>query len=180
MRWVMFMIFVIFVLTLQAAVAPRLALFGQRPDALLVIVVFFALYARPYDAVVGAWIVGLGSDLLTIERFGFLALSYASAALLVVSVREYLFRFHPITQFAMTAVTALLLQFVWLIYRRILYQPIESLPIELISSVIWASLYTACFAPPVHKVLLKLSRLFGIPQPRYTFAGLSRLRAGRV
>lgn len=180
MRWVMFMIFVIFVITLQSAVAPRIALLGQRPDALLVIVVFFALYSRPYDAVVGAWIVGICSDLLTIERFGFLALSYALAALLVVSVREYLFRYHPITQFAMTAVTAMLLQFVWLIYRRILYHPIEFLPIEFLSSVIWMSLYTACFAPPVHHVLLKLSRLFGIAQPRYSFAGLSRLRAGRV
>ena len=180
MRWVTFMVFVVFALTLQVAVAPRLSLFGQRPDWLLVVVVFFALYAKPYDAVIGAGIVGIGADLMTIERLGLLTLSYALAAVLVLSIREYLFRYQSITQFVVTVFTCMLLQLGWLIYRRILYEPISFLPIEFLTCVIWSSLYTACWALPIHKAMMRLSRWFGITRPRYTFAGLSRLRTERV
>lgn len=144
------------------------------------VVIFFALYAKPYDAVIGAWIIGAGADIMTIERLGLLAFSYAMAAILVVSIREFLFRYHPITQFILTAAVCFLLQLGWLIYRRIIYEPIDYLPVEFLGCVIWLSLYTACWAPPIHKVLLLTSRLFGISKPRYTFAGLSRLRTERV
>lgn len=180
MRWVMFMVFITIVLTVQVTIAPRLSFFGQHPDWLLVIVIFFALYARPYDAVVGAWIIGVGADIMTIERLGLLTFSYAIAAIIVVYIREYLFRYHPITQFILTAAVCFLLQLGWLIYRRVIYEPIAFLPVEFLGCVIWSSLYTACWAPLIHKVLLLSSRLFGISQPRYTFAGLSRLRTERV
>ena len=51
MRWLTFAILAILVLTLQAAVAPRIELFSARPDFLLIVVVFLGLYAPSKDAI---------------------------------------------------------------------------------------------------------------------------------
>ena len=74
------MLLAVLALTLQSAIAPRLAIFGVRPDWILVLVVFFALHGRRRDAVIAGWSLGMCADLMSIERVGLLALSYALAA----------------------------------------------------------------------------------------------------
>ncbi len=180
MRWLTFMIFTVVVLTFQSAFAPRVELFGIRPDWLLGVVVFFAMYARPSDAVAGAWIIGACGDLMTIERLGLLALSYGLAAMLVTSVREYLFRYYGVTQFVVTFLVCLLIRVGWTVYRRVLYGPVDPLLIELMTDCLLVSLYTAAWVPLMHKVLLSVSRWFGIVRPRYTYAGLHGLVNTRV
>jgi rod shape-determining protein MreD len=171
MRWLGFAICALFALTVHSALAPRLELFGARPDWLLVLVVFFALYARGADAVVGAWIVGACADLMTLERVGLLSLSYGFAALAVVGVREYLFRYRLQTQFLVTLIAGLAIRLVWGLYRFVAYPEAGWTGWAILVEVVVGAVYTAAFAPPVHKVLLSMPRMLGLPKPRYTYSG---------
>ena len=180
MRWLTFLVGGLVVLTLQSAVAPRVELLGARPDWLLVVVVFFAMHARMPDAAVGAWIIGAGADLMTLERPGLMATSYLLAALLVFPIREYFFRYRSATQFVVTFIVCVLVRGGWCLYYRMLYEPIAPILIDLTSGCLLTSIYTAVWAPPLHKILLPMSRLLGITRPRYTFAGLERMRELRV
>jgi rod shape-determining protein MreD len=180
MRWLTFFVLAVTMLVLASAVAPRLSVFGIWPDWLLVTALFFALYGRPVDAVLGGWLLGALADLMTVERLGFLALSYALAALLVASVREYLFRYRPAVQSALVFVVSLVVRLVWSVYRGVLYDSGQSAAAMVLSDWLLGSLYTAAWAPLFFKILLSMSRSLGIPQPRYTFAGLHRLGGARV
>ncbi|MCH7704489.1 MAG: rod shape-determining protein MreD [Planctomycetes bacterium] len=171
MRWPAFGICAICVLTLQVAIAPRLELFGQRPDWLLVVIVFFALYSRSTDAVLGAWCIGMVADLMSIERFGLLSLSYAGACLGVVAVRTYLFRHHLITQVVVTFLAGAMLQCVWTVYQILLYEQTGLTMAAAIGNVIVGAAYTAMWVPPIHWLLQRRSRSFGIVRPRYLYSG---------
>lgn len=180
MRWLTFLILAAVTLTLQSTLGVRLALFGARPDWILVVVVFFALHAPHRDAVLGATLIGFGADLMTLEPLGLLALSYGLVAMLVVSVREYLFRNESVTRFLLTLIVGLLLRLLWTIYHRAFYDPVASVFGELAIDVLVAAIYTAAWAPPAHALLTRMSRTFGLSRPRYSFAGLHRLGDSRV
>jgi rod shape-determining protein MreD len=180
MKWWLFMVLAVGALTLQGALAPRLDIGPVRPDWLLVCVIFFALHGRRRDAVIAAWLLGFCADLMTLERTGLLSISYAAVAILVSSVREYLFRHEALTQLVVTFITAVVLQVSWLIYRRVLYPPAYSLWFDLLSALILAPLYTAIWAPVAHRVLLAMAPWLGIPRPRYSFAGSRQWEGTRV
>jgi len=170
MRWLTFAILAVVLLTLQSTVAPWFEVFRARPDWLLVTVVFLALYARAGDAVIASWVIGVCADLMTIERFGFLAVSYALAALLVILVREYLQRYRIRTQFVVTLAVCLLLQTAWMVYRRSAYRPTASIPADWLGGSVFTSVYTAAWAPLIHKALLGFSRPLGIVHRRYRYS----------
>ena len=180
MRWLTFIILLLVVLVVQSSVAPHLALLGARPDFVLVIVAFFALYARPWDAVLAAWVLGACADLMTVERLGFLALSYSLAAVLIISIREYLFRYRAATHFVLVLGVALLLRMAWAVYAGILYDRAGSWGGAIGRDWLLVALYTACWAPLIDRLLLSASATFGIARPRYSFAGLHKLRGGHV
>ncbi len=167
MRWLTFLILMVIALILQSALAPRVELLGARPDWLLVLVVFFAMHASPRDALLGAWLTGGCADLLTIERFGVLALSYGLAAMLVLSIREYIFRGYGWPQFVVTLGACLFLRMMWAVYDHAVYDPAGSLLAELTIGAFLASLYTAVWAPPLNRVLLPWWRGLGLPRPVY-------------
>jgi rod shape-determining protein MreD len=175
LQWLTFILFAACMLTLQSALAPRVELFGSRPDWLLVVVVFFALRARPIDAIVGAWLIGVLADLMTIERLGLIALSYGVAAGLVASIRDALFRYGAWTQFVVTLLVCVVIQGAWCCYRRLLYDPAQSVFVDLTLGVLLTSVYTAAWAPLFHWLLSPMSRLLGLPRPRYAYPGLSRV-----
>ncbi len=180
MRWLTFLLLAAVVLTLQSSLAPRLEVFGARPDWLLVVVVFFALYAPPREAAIAAWIVGAAADLMTVERLGLLALTYALVAVAVASVRDYLFRHRAVTRFVVTLVASLLVRAGWMVYRRVLYDPADRLLADLAADVLMGSIYTAAWAPLLQAGLWRMSRVFGLARPRYTYAGLHRIGTDRV
>ena len=167
-------------LTLQSAVAPWVEMGGVRPDWLLVAVVFLGLYAEPKEAVIGSWVLGLCSDLLTLERPGLISLSYMLAAAAAVSVREYVFRYWTLTQLSLTLVLALAVQSAWTIFRRTAFEPTSSFWSDWLTGAFLTSLYTAAWAPLLHKGLLLLSEPLGLPRPRYTHAGLRSMRGSNV
>jgi len=180
MRWTTFVIVAAALLTLQTAVAPFFQVFGARPDWLFVGVVYFALYARARDAVIAAWVIGFCADLMTIERMGLVSFSYALSALCVTSVREYVFRYRALTQFTMTFCTCMLVQTAWMLYRRLMFSSTQSIWMDWLMGALLVSMYTGLWAPLLHKLLLKFSRLLGIARPRYSHAGLHALETPDV
>lgn len=178
MRWLTFAILTVLVLTLQAAIAPRLELFSARPDFLLIVVVFLGLYAPSRDAIAAGWVLGVCADLMTIERFGVVALSYGLTAMMVTSLREYLFRYRVVTQTIVTLSACLLVRTAWTTYYHLLYQARGPMLADWLIDGVIASAYTAALAPFVFRVLHRMSRPLGIHRPRYSYAGVaSRGRA---
>ena len=179
MRWLTFLILVVLVVCLQSTVAPRLTVLGGRPDWVLVLVVFYALHARVDHALPGGWVTGGLADLMSIERFGLLSLSYALAAAAVFAVREWMFTRHPLTHFCVTLAAALAVRTVWSFYRMAMDLPGEATPV-----LLWSCVYTALWAPLVHWVLLRVPKLLGLPHPPKADgpdrAGLGRTSRQRV
>ena len=172
MRWAVYIVVLAVLLTMQSAIAPIVSIRGVRPDWLLAGAVFLGLYVKPREAIVSAWVLGLCADLLTVERPGLVSLSYMLVAAAVSAAREYVFRYWILTQFAMTLAMALCVQTAWMIYRRILYTPALPVLPDWFYGAVLTSLYTAAWAPVLHKILLGLSGAFGIVRPRYGHAGL--------
>jgi rod shape-determining protein MreD len=172
MRWATYIVLAAVLLTMQSALAPAVEIRGVRPDWLLVGAVFLGLYVQPRHAVVAAWVLGLCADLLTVERPGLISVSYMMVAAAVCSVREYIFRYWALTQFTLTLVLALCVQTAWMMYRRTMYAPIRPLWSDWFVGAALTSLYTAAWAPILHRLLLALSGLLGISRPRYSHAGL--------
>jgi rod shape-determining protein MreD len=175
MRWLTFVILAIIAVGLQATVAPRLVWYGARPDWVLVLVVFYALHARGDQAMLAGWIAGVLADLMTLERFGLLSLSYGLAAVTVCGVREALFIKHPLTHFSVTLACALLVQTTWALYRLIV-----GLPLGPVLPILLACGYTAAWAPPAHWVLLKAQRFLGLGRSDALDARLPGSRHHRV
>lgn len=180
MRWFAFILLTIVLLVLQSTVAPRIAIFGVRPDWLLIAVVFYALHTPPREAAIAAWTTGAMADLMSIERFGLVALSYLLVAIPLVSAREYLFRYKPVTQVLVGLLACLVVHGAWEIYNLIMYTPARSIFFAFFAHVLPVSLYTAIWTPILHAGLIRLSGALGIARPRYSYAGLHRLGSGRV
>ncbi len=173
MRWLTFAVLAVCALTLQAAAAPRMELFAARPDFLLIVVVFLSLYAPPNNAIAAAWILGLCADLMTIERFGLIALSYGLTAMSITSIREYLFRYRLVTQAVVTFAACLLVRTAWTVYYHGLYGATVPLFTDWVVGAVLASIYTAALAPPTFRVLWPMSRSLGVTRPRPGYAGSS-------
>ena len=174
MRTLVWIITGTILLALQAGLGPRIEVWSARPDWLLVVVVFFALHVPAGNAAVGAWCLGFAADLMTLERPGLLALTYVATALLVSAMREYVFRMSVATQFLLVFVAGLAVRTSWLLYRHIAYDWGTGLASELGGDVLWGAAYTALFAPPMHRLLMKMGKPMGMRFPRYSHAGMTR------
>ncbi|NOX58308.1 MAG: rod shape-determining protein MreD [Planctomycetes bacterium] len=175
MRWSSFAIIAVATLTAHTTLAPRLAVGGVWPDVILIVVVFFAMHARKWDAVIAAWSLGLLADLASLERFGLLSLTYALVAISVQSSRDWMFRSHPLTHAAVTFVSALVVHVVFWVYAGFSSGSVVGQPWASVGVPVGIALYTAICAPPVHAVLLRFLRWFGLDAPRYSHARLRRI-----
>ncbi len=180
MRWATYVVVAAVLLTMQSALAPVVEIRGVRPDWLIVAAVFLGLFVKPIHAVTAAWVLGLCADLLTVERPGLIAFSYMLVAATVSSMREYVFRYWALTQFTLTLVLALCVQSVWMVYRRTAYTPMRPLWSDWFVGAVMTSLYTAAWAPILHRALLMLSGPLGIARPRYSHAGLRSVGSSNV
>ena len=180
MRWFAFAIVVVIGLTAQTALAPRVAVYSVRPDWLLVLVVFLALYVPTKPAVIGAWIIGISADLMTVERMGFIALSYGLTALAILSIRDHLFRNHWTAQLIVTFVACVMVRGAWMIYQRTMFEHSTGWASSVMIDVMLVSIYTALWAPLIHGLLHRMARPLGLVMPRYSYAGLSRSGSTRV
>jgi rod shape-determining protein MreD len=175
MRWLTFITLVVLVVSLQSTVAGRLTCLGATPDWVLVLVVFYALHARADQAMAAGWLAGALADLLTIERFGLLSLTYGLVAVVVCQVRGWMFTRHPLTHFGLTLAAALVVRVGWSVYRAAF-----DLSGDGVLALGWSCVYTALWAPPLHWVLLKMPRVLGIRRSDLRSARAPRARGQRV
>lgn len=174
MRVLLWVIAGTLLLALQAGLAPRCALGGVRPDWILAAVVFLAMHLPAWPATAGAWSLGLAADLLTLERPGLLATTYAATALLVAAWREYLFRRSALTQFVVTLAVGVPVRALWLVYQQATGVSVTYGVANALWEVVWGAVYTALFAPPLHYLLIRMGKPLGLRVPRYSHAGLHR------
>ncbi len=171
MRWLTFLVCAGMVLVLQTTLAGWASIMGVRPDWVLALAVFFGLYARRGDAFVAGWVLGLGADLLSVERLGLLAIAYCVAALLANSIRDLVFLKNAVTHFWVTLLVGVIVHTGLSVYRVAVYSGgAGGLGRALVEGVL-VSLYTAGWAVLIHHVLLKGSRAFGLHTSRYGYRG---------
>ena len=88
-------------LVVELTLLANIAWAGARPDLLVPVVAFAALFAAEDSRAYGlAWAVGLMRDLGTAGPLGQYALIYLILAVSICSMRSFLFREHPLTQAA--------------------------------------------------------------------------------
>lgn len=180
MRWFVFFMLLMVLLTLQTTLATRLAWMGVRPDWLLILVVFIAFHADRRDAVIAGWCVGFCADLMSIERLGVIALTYSLIALAIVSTRDALFRYRWTTHVLVTFLACILVRTAWTAYRTTMYDTDDSLMSDLGVNVLAVSLYTALWAPLFHSTLQRMGKWLGFKMPRYSYRGARRLVSRNV
>ena len=180
MRWAVFFMLLMALLTLQTTFGTRLEWMGARPDWLLILVVFLAFHADHRDAVIGGWCVGFCADLMSIERLGVIALGYALIALLIVNMRDALFRYRWTTQVLVTFFACILVRTAWTAYRTTMYDIDDSLMSDLGMNILVVSLYTALWAPVLHGGLRGVGGVLGLNVRRVGFVESRARGRGRV
>ncbi|MFQ5413257.1 MAG: rod shape-determining protein MreD [Phycisphaerae bacterium] len=180
MRWLTFILFALLILTLQTTLAPRMQVFGCRADWVLVVVTFFALRVRPRDAVLAGWFIGALADLMTIERMGLMSVSYALAAGLVASLREFVWRDRIAAQVVVTLIASVFVRSLWGMYRHVMYAQLDESTLAVLRDIAGGSLYTAAWAPLVHAPLAAGGGVFGVPRLRPTRGRAGWIGAERV
>ncbi|MDP7637511.1 MAG: rod shape-determining protein MreD [Phycisphaerae bacterium] len=170
MRWVGFAILVYVTLLVQTTVAAilfRLELLGPIvPDLAAIVAVFIALSARRGpDAMIAAWILGLGMDLMICggggaqTAVGPMAIAYALSAALVYRVREAFFYDRPLAQVLLTVLFCLAAHLGWVTLQTLLGFTWSGYGSWLLKAV-GISLYTAVLAPFVCLGLKRCGRWF--------------------
>ncbi len=160
--------------------ASRLAIEGVQPDLVLVLVVFFGLYAPRQDAYIAGWVLGLATDLMSIERLGLFSITFCAVAVMVNAVRNLVFLKSVATHLIITLAASLLAQIGLLAYRASVGAESVGAVHRVASECALIALYTAICATVVDSLLLRGSRVLGLHTSRYTHHGATRMRAARV
>jgi rod shape-determining protein MreD len=166
MLWIGFGVLLYCVTALQASLVPFIAIHSVRPDLMVIVAVHYCLAARPSDAMLAAWFVGLAMDLTSLSyagssNVGVHALSLGIIGLVIVKMRELTFRESIWTQlfFCFAAKTALELMVAG--HMRLVLDTHPSW-FEIVSGAVCAGLYTALLAPYGHGALRRLRGLLGL------------------
>src|SRR5690606_6372078 len=130
------------------------------PDWMLILAVYYALWGPWPEAAIAGWILGLIVDLFTAPaggRIGLHALLYGASAWGVIRARQVVVRNHPVAQFLITLVFALLIQAAVYFHQR--WSSPGAPPPGALGAAMASALYTAVCAPPLLWVLNRLGRL---------------------
>ena len=166
MRWISFVILLVVVTAFQKTVAPFVAVHTIRPDLMVIVAVHYALAARPYDALLACWCVGLAIDLTSLSftgspNIGLYALSLGLIGFLIVKVRDLTFRQSTMTQLFFTFATKLLLSMMTGAYM-LHAAGVKGRFGEVFLTGLYAAVFTAVLAPYGHWVLKRLRSVLGI------------------
>ncbi len=151
MRWIIFAILLYLMLALQGAVAPFLALHSVWPDFLVITAVYFALMAKPADAMLACWIVGLLMDLASLSysnhsNVGIHAVSLGLIAVGIIKVRDLFFRESVWSQLFFTFITKLLLAALVGLHMLYVTGALDRYG-EVLTKGVYEAIYTAALAP---------------------------------
>lgn len=173
MRWIAFAIIVYIVAVLQTAVAPFLKLHGVWPDLMVISAVYFALVAKPVDARMACWVVGLTADLLTLSydgysNVGIRAVSFGLAAIVIVKVRDFFFRESVWSQLFFTFGAKLFVDVAVGLHMLYVLGQMDRFG-AILTTAIYQAVYTAALAPYGHWLLRQLRGPLGVgTAPRWT------------
>lgn len=92
-------------LALELTLLDRWSVWGARPEALLALACFAALFAKePTQGLLGCWIIGTMKDVASAGPLGLHGLLFTGAGWVVLQVRQILFPDSPVTQLAVAFV----------------------------------------------------------------------------
>jgi cell shape-determining protein MreD len=133
-----------------------------RPDLLLAVGLFLALFYRPGEVFVAAWCLGFAADMVGgAGRLGLLALEYSALLALVSAFRESLPRGRVLGQFGLALAAAMVVRFVWYMATPVLAGTWPS-PLSAIGGAALDAGYTAVLAPYLFWLLALLRAPLGI------------------
>lgn len=135
------------VLLAGAGLALELTVAG-RLEALFLLAMVGALFARDArQGLVAAWIIGLLKDAGSSNPLGFHALLFLGAAWLVLFLRQFLFREHPVTQAAIVFGGVFALECLAAFYVSVFVGGVPF--VTILGKALGAALVTALAAPLV-------------------------------
>jgi rod shape-determining protein MreD len=174
MRWFLLIIFGWVFAVLQMSVfVPGLLAWGPfkaaaKPDLLLLMAMLVALVARPREAFVAAWCIGLVEDLTVVggTRLGVTALLLALVCYGLCRVRSVFIYERIPTQMALAALIVLVVRPVQLVLVS-WFSPAETLRLGLlVDQTFGDAVYTALLAGPVLWMLTRLTTHHGTLKSR--------------
>jgi rod shape-determining protein MreD len=137
-----------------------------RPDLLLVVGLFLALFYRPGEVFVAGWLLGLAADMAGGGgRLGLLALEYSVLLAIISALRQALPRTRVLGQFAATLVVAFIVRLVWHLVTPMVGGAWPSLTYALAGATLDA-IYTAILAPYIFWLLTLLRAPLGLATQR--------------
>ena len=133
-----------------------------RPDLLLLVGLFLAMFYRPGQVFVAAWFLGLSADMASgAGRLGLLALEYSVLLAVVSSFREALPRTRVLGQFAAALAAAFVVRLVWYLVTPLVGGTWPSF-FSAAGGAMLDAAYTAVLAPYVFWLLALLGSPLGI------------------
>ncbi len=133
-----------------------------RPDLVLIVALFIALYFQRHEVFIATWCLGLAADLVSVSgRLGVQALLYGALLTALSAVRGSLNRGWVLTQSALTFATVLVIHFGWYVATRYFGGAPAAILRSVEESALDAAL-TAILAPYVFWLLLRLRGPLGI------------------
>jgi rod shape-determining protein MreD len=145
---------------LETTLSPRLAVGGVRPDLVLAMLMFTALFVPAYPALLGAWVLGLAKDVTGGGPVGVWALLFLGAAALVIEVRDLMFIERALTQVILTAVVSLGTNAGYVAARCALSGTRPSW--AAVGLLLGGAVYTALVTPAILRVLGRWRRALGL------------------
>lgn len=165
MRWILWICLAALVVATQTTLAPQVQIGGVRPDWPFLLVVAISLTARVNHALYASAMVGLFVDLNTVVPLGVFAFCYGSVSLLIVKVRELLFRDALLTYVLVTLFASLLAQ-AMIALLRITQEGAGQYEGFVAVEALGTAMYTALWSFPAHWLYLKAGRLLGLTRLR--------------
>lgn len=172
MNWVGFAVLAYLVTVIQTSVAPFLAVHTIRPDFMVIVAVFFGLYSRPADAMLGCWIIGLLIDLCSLSHpvranVGLHALVLGLLGLFMVKTRGVTFREGMLSHLIYTFVVCFLLTLAARVHTT--WDAPGSGVGGHVAVAFYTAIYTALLAPYVHFGLRRLRGILGLHIGQHDF-----------
>jgi len=143
MHWLRFAVLVVLAALLQADLLEVITIAGIKPDLLLILLVFFAVYLQTHEAIITSFVIGFMADLIGSSMGpGTISLGLLGSGL------SYLSRYISLKRmpFQALAIFLLVLAGTFLAYplKRIAAQPIYQ---DLYGELFATALYTAILGP---------------------------------
>ena len=143
LRWPIFLMLVPILLVCKLEFFWRFSLEikGCRPDLLLTLAIYTALFGKPRQAIVAGWFLGLVYDIASGEKYGFFAGLFCLSNGLIIRFRQEIMIEHPLVIAMIIFLLSLQLNFSHALLLSWLYGA------ELFDKSFYCALYTTLFSP---------------------------------